>query len=163
MTSSRLGLLADSHGRVNVTRDAVKLLRDRGCDLLLHLGDLGSEGVIDELVGHPVRIVLGNCDDDALGRYAEHVGVPNAHPAGRLDLDGTTVFFTHGHIEGLMRAALAEGVRYLLHGHSHEPRDDMVGGTRVINPGALHRAARYTAAVLEPATGALEFIEVARR
>jgi predicted phosphodiesterase len=50
----------------------------------------------------------------------------------------------------------------VLHGHTHEIRDERVGLTRVINPGALHRAARYTAAVLEPASDRLEIIVVPR-
>jgi uncharacterized protein len=160
---TRLGILSDSHGRADTTRAAVALLLERGCSLLLHLGDLGSEAVIDELVGNNARIVLGNCDDDDLGRYAELVGVRNDHPAGRLEIDGRSLVFTHGHIEELMRNAVRNGVDYLLHGHTHEARDDRVGRCRIINPGALHRAARYTAAVLEPAIDRLEFIEVPRR
>jgi putative phosphoesterase len=160
--NTRIGILSDSHGRVDPTRAAVAQLLDLGCSILLHLGDLGSEAVIDELVGHNARIVLGNCDDDDLGRYAGHVGVLNDHPAGRLAIDGRDIVYTHGHLLECMRAALSERVAYLLHGHTHELRDERVGATRVINPGALHRAARYTAAVLEPASDRLEIVEVAR-
>ena len=163
VSAERIGLLSDSHGRINTTRGAVQLLLQRGCGLLLHLGDLGSEEVVDELVGHNARLVLGNCDDSSIGRYAAHVGVLNDHPAGRIEIATRVIVFTHGHIEEPMRAALAEGAAYLLHGHSHELRDERIGRTRVINPGALHRAGRYTAAVLEPATGALDIVEVPRR
>lgn len=141
---------------------AVSMLQERGCAILLHLGDLGSDEVIDELVGHNARVVLGNCDDDALGRYAGHVGVANDHPAGRLVVDDRSIAYTHGHIEPAMRDALADGVDFLLHGHTHETRDERIGRTRVINPGALHRASRYTAAVLEPATGRLELLVLPR-
>lgn len=159
----QLGILSDSHGHAATTRAAVELLLERHCSILLHLGDLGSEEVIDELVGHNARIVLGNCDEPGLGRYAELVGVRNDHPAGSLEIDGKRLVFTHGHIEEPMRQALADGVAYLLHGHTHEVRDEVIQRTRVINPGALHRAARYTAAVLAPATGRLDIIEVPRR
>ena len=162
MQHTRIGILSDSHGRVENTRLAVQMLLDHKCSLLLHLGDLGSDQVADELVGHNARIVLGNCDDDAIGRYSEHVGVINDHPAGRITIDDRTIVFTHGHIESAMREALSAGVDYLLHGHTHEVRDERIGRTRVINPGALHRAARYTAAVLEPATGHLELLALPR-
>jgi putative phosphoesterase len=158
----RIGILSDSHGRVKPTRAAVKVLLDRRCAMLLHLGDLGSDAVIDELVGHNARLVLGNCDDDDLARYAALVGVINDHPAGRVTVNGRSVAFTHGHIESAMTAALREGADYLLHGHTHEVRDERHGRTRVINPGALHRAARYTAAVLEPANDRLDILEVPR-
>lgn len=159
---ARIGILSDSHGNVVTTRAAVAALLTRECSLLLHLGDLCSDAVIDELVGHNARIVLGNCDDPTIGRYAELVGVTNDHPAGRLTIDGRVIAWTHGHLEREMSLALAEGVHFLLHGHTHEVRDERVGSTRVVNPGALHRAARYTAAVLEPATGRLEIVELPR-
>lgn len=158
-----IGVLSDSHGRVETTRRAVGLLLGRGVDLLLHLGDIGSEGVIDELVGYPARIVLGNCDDErALGRYAALMGVKPDHPAGRLEIDGKTIIFTHGHLPGVLDDAVREGADYVLHGHTHEVRDQRIGRTRVVNPGALFRADRYTAAVLDPATDGLEIIQVPR-
>jgi predicted phosphodiesterase len=57
-----------------------------------------------------------------------------------------------------MESALEDGVDFLLHGHTHEVRDERVGSTRIINPGALFRARRYTAALLTPATGALRIV-----
>jgi len=159
-----LGILSDSHGRADTTRLAVKLLRDRGAELLLHLGDIGSEQVIDELVGHPARIVFGNCDwnDRELGCYAEIVGITNDHPIGRLTIDAKSVAFTHGHLIEPMEQAMLDGVDYLLHGHTHELRDERIGHTRVINPGALFRAARYTAALLDPHADRLEILALPR-
>lgn len=160
-----IGLLSDSHGRVASTRVAVALLRDRGAELLLHLGDLGGEAVVDELVGHNARIVLGNCDwpEQPLIRYAGLVGVAVDHPVGRLVIDGKRLAYTHGHLTGLLRVALDESVDYLLHGHTHARRDERVGRTRIINPGALFRADRYTAALLDPAGDRVEIVELPGR
>jgi putative phosphoesterase len=157
-----IGILSDSHGRADVTARAVQALRASGAELLLHLGDVGGEAVLDELIGHHARIVLGNCDVDERGltHYARAIGVIVDHPIGRLKLDGRRIAFTHGHIASLMQEALGEGVDYLLHGHTHEPRDDRIGPTRIINPGALSRASRYTAAVLEPGNDRLEIITI---
>jgi putative phosphoesterase len=158
----RIGILSDSHGKAARTGVAVKALNDAGAQVILHLGDVETEAVIDELVGHDARLVFGNCDYDAksLRRYAEHVGVIVDDPMGVIDIDSSRIAFTHGHLPRLMNQALREGVNYLLHGHSHEIRDERVESTRVINPGALFRAARYTAAVLEPETDRLEFLEI---
>lgn len=160
----RIGLLSDSHGRADTTAKAVRALLDHGAELLLHLGDVGSEAVIDELVGHHARIVFGNCDDEigSLTRYAGLMGVGVDHPMGGLEIAGKRIAFTHGHLQHLVDQALLDGVDYLFHGHSHELRDQRVGRTRIINPGALFRAPRYTAAVLDPARDALEIIDVAR-
>ena len=148
-----------------MTRRAVLALLERGADTLVHLGDVETEAVIDELVGHDAHLVFGNCDWDssALARYARHVGVHVDDPLGRIAAGPRTIAFTDGHLPGLMQEALDEGVSYLLHGHTHVVRDDRIGGTRVINPGALFRAARYTVAILDPEADRLEIIEVPRR
>ena len=162
--STCLGILSDSHGRAETTRRAVAALREAGADVLLHLGDLGTEEVIDELVGHRARIVFGNCDLDEtrLGRYAELVGVEVDHPLGELTVAGRRIVFTHGHLAALMSGALAQRPDYLLHGHTHQFRDERSDGVRIINPGALFRASRYTAVVLDPARDRLQVLEIER-
>ena len=168
---ARIGLLSDSHGRAATTQRAVRLLLDKQVDLLLHLGDVGTVDVIDALIEQideagalepKVHAVFGNCDWDAdsMARYADSLGVSVDHPVGRLTIDGKTLVFQHGHQEAAMDQALAEGVDYLCHGHTHRQRDEKVGPTRVINPGALFRAAEYTVAVLDVAKDDLAFYAV---
>jgi len=166
-----LGLLSDSHGRADTTDAAVQTLIDHGADVLIHLGDVGSTGVIDALAvvhaqtGRAIQAhaVFGNTDYDAasLGRYAEDLGIRVHDPAGALEVDGRTVVFTHGHLPRVMQRLLAGEPDYLLHGHTHEQADRREGLTRVINPGALFRASRYTAALLEPGRDRLDVIEIA--
>ncbi len=157
---ARIGLLSDSHGRAATTSQAVRLLLEQQVDLLLHLGDIGSLEVIDAMIEQvddqgrltpPVRLVFGNVDWDAdsLARYAVSLGVDVDHPMGWLELDGRTLVYQHGHEQAGMDQALARGVDFLCHGHTHRPRNEKVGPTRLINPGALFRAADYTVAVLD--------------
>lgn len=169
----RVGLLSDSHGRAEVTRKGVHALLDSGIDLLVHLGDIGTVEVIDELAVQrpdtgrqvPARLVFGNTDWDAgpLGEYARHLGVRVDHPVGEIALEHGELVFCHGHQAKVMHAALARGVRYLCHGHTHQASDRKSGATRVINPGALCRAHRYTVAVLDTDTDELTFITIAPR
>ena len=148
----KIGVLSDSHGRAPITARAVATLLAAGADTLVHLGDVGTEEVLDELVGHDAHVVFGNCDWDsrALARYASGAGIAVDDPIGEIRVGEKRVVFTHGHLSRLMQEAVNEGVDYLLHGHTHELRDERVGATRVINPGALFRAARYTVVVLDP-------------
>lgn len=168
----RIGLLSDSHGSVEVTRRAVDLLLAANVDVLLHLGDICGEGVIDQLAidgnaaGQPVqcRMVFGNCDWDEGGmtRYAEALDIIVDHPAGHLSLPEGELRYTHGHLGSESSRAISDGVRWLCYGHTHVRADDRRGGTRLINPGALHRAAQYTVAVLDSATDTLQFHHVPR-
>ena len=161
----RIGLLSDSHGRAATTRRAVQLLLEQGAEVLLHLGDVGSVEVIDELAptpDHPVdsHLVFGNTDWDiqSLAQYAATLDVRNNHPVGVITLDdGGELVFTHGDRPDAIDEALARKVRYLCHGHTHRATDTRRGPTRVINPGALFRARSYTVAVLDTQRDALSF------
>ncbi|UCD75357.1 MAG: YfcE family phosphodiesterase [Phycisphaerales bacterium] len=159
-----IGLLSDSHGRAEVTARAVGLLREHGAEMLIHLGDIETESVIDELAGHNARVVFGNCDWNlkALAHYAGLLGVAVDDPMGQIEVGGKRIAYTHGHQENLVRRAMEERVDYLVHGHTHRVRDARVGPVRVINPGALFRAARYTAALLDPVADKLRVVPVPR-
>ncbi len=167
----RIGLLSDSHGRATTTRKAVEVLLDQRIDVLLHLGDVGSVEVIDALgsaslcnrVPPQAHIVFGNTDwdRDTLAEYAQEVDVTVDDPVGSIDLGGgTMLLFCHGHEADRMSEALARHPRYLCHGHTHRKLDTRRNGTRIINPGALFRAATYSVAVLDTQTDTLSFHDV---
>lgn len=179
----KIGLLSDSHGRAATTRRAVEALLAVGAEVLIHLGDVGSLEVIDELIPVPpengpaigVRVVFGNVDWDrtAMARYAKDVGVTVDDPVGTLELPlaaGSApsigprrLIFLHGDDAAAMTAALESRPAYLCHGHSHHPRDERSGATRLINPGALFRAQSYTVALLDTDTDTLTFLPVQER
>ena len=159
-----IGIISDSHGEVLRTRRAMSQLAASGCERYIHLGDVESVEVLDELIGFDVVLVFGNCDwTSQLHGYAVNVGIDVRHPADLITVDGKRIAFLHGHDEQKYQSFLNDGVEYLLHGHTHENRDEMVGNTRCINPGALHRAAVYTVAVLDTQLDSVLFLEVDER
>jgi hypothetical protein len=159
---ARVGLLSDSHGRAERTARAVDALLAAGADTLIHAGDIETDEVLDCLAGHNAYVVWGNCDWDQAGleRYARDIGIAVHGDAGEVTVDGVRIAFTHGHLPAAMRSAMASGAAFLVHGHTHERRDEVVDGVRIINPGALHRARPFTVALLTPRTGQLTSIEV---
>lgn len=161
-STHRIGLLSDTHGRAAVAHAAVRTLRAHGATMLIHLGDVGTDEVLEAMTGFDAHVVFGNCDADeaALARHADRLGITVHHPVGRLEIGGRTIVFSHGHMPELLNRAAAEGVDYVLHGHTHVQRDERRGRTRIINPGALCRAARFTVAILTPENDQLEFFDV---
>lgn len=157
-----IGLISDSHGEWMRTRSAMAALKLAGCEKILHMGDIETHDVLDELAGHPVSLVFGNCDyPTRLLDYAHTLGLDVQDPAGVVEFGGKTIAFLHGHDFQQYENFLANPkVDIVVHGHTHEKRDEMVKNTRCINPGALHRAPVYTVAVLETTSGTLEFLEV---
>lgn len=162
--AARLGLISDSHGNAARTKAALERLAAMHIDALLHCGDIGSTVILDHLVdlsfelNIPVVCVLGNVDlwDRELESYP---------PLAKLKLPGRTALVraggklcavVHGDDPRLFDQALATPkLRYLFTGHTHVADDRLEGSVRVINPGALHRAAEPSFATLELATGLL--------
>ncbi len=168
--SIRIGVLSDSHGRRVRTALAVSRLRAAGADRLLHLGDFEDPDLLEELLVAgddgaplPVHLVAGNMDEPSeLKAAADRLGFAFHHPGGEIEIDGRRLAFTHGDRSREVDRLLASKPDYFLHGHTHQAFDGTVRGVRTINPGALHRAATYTAVLLEPASGEARTIEVDR-
>ncbi|MFG0257118.1 MAG: YfcE family phosphodiesterase [Phycisphaerales bacterium JB043] len=164
LEGSVLGLLSDSHAERERTARAIDLLVSLGADAIVHLGDVCSEGVLDAMAGAPValRFVWGNMDEGlgAQERYARSLGMQCDHPAGLYTMCQQRLVATHGHMAWVERQAREIGADYLLHGHTHTVRDESVDGLRVLNPGALHRANRYTVGVLALESGRFDIHEV---
>lgn len=158
-----LGLLSDTHDRVDAMAAGVALLRARGAEFFIHCGDVGSGRVLDHLVGLPAAFVFGNTDWDraTLTRYAAKIGVTCHGALADLDLGGKKIAVTHGDDFTLKHRILsAQQHDYLFQGHTHVRADEQVGRTRVINPGALHRAKEKTVAMLDTESGKLVFLGV---
>lgn len=168
-----IGLLSDSHSRGDTTRRAVDLLLAQGVDLLIHLGDVGSEQVIDALATSPAgsdknlpaHLVFGNNDDDAqmLARYAQHLGIQTHSPAGTLSFGDDTLVFCHGHQPEIIDKAIKNRCKWVCHGHTHQRCDIYRQATRIINPGALFRTPQYTVATLETQSNSVAFFPLDNR
>jgi putative phosphoesterase len=155
-----IGILSDSHDRSQTMAAGLKLLRGAGAEFFIHCGDIGSQTCIDLLAGLKCAFVFGNTDYDraALARYAQSIDVPCYGNYADLTLDNKRIAVVHGDDYKLKQRLLsAQEHEYLLQGHTHIRADERIGRTRLINPGALHRANPKTVATLDVATDSLHF------
>ena len=158
-----IGVLSDTHGRVARVHAAADLLARRGVSTVVHCGDITGPDVVEALAGLEVHWVLGNCDlDESTLRAAmARLGHTCHGVRGEITVDGCTIAFTHGHRVGVLDAlVVARQHDVVLHGHTHERRDVVVNGTRVLCPGALHAAAPPTFAILQPPDLTVEWVEL---
>ena len=143
----RIAVLADTHDRLPEKVCALVAKADE----IWHLGDVCSPVILDFLkaAGPPVGVVRGNCDtctDWPLTLDLEREGF-------RIRLE---------HIPPRQAPA---GCDLLLHGHTHVPRDEVLGGVRFLNPGCIsrpNRGAPASFAWLELARGAGAVWDVVR-
>ncbi len=159
-----LGILSDTHDRVEMAARAVARLKEHQVAFFIHCGDVCNDLVLDQLAGLPSAFVFGNCDwdRDLLRRYASIVGVRCCERFGEFEFDGKRLAVAHGD-DPAVRRRIIEGQRhdYFLQGHTHLREDDRIGRVRTINPGALHRAAEKSVAVLDTASDSLTFLTIA--
>ena len=93
----------------------------RGVDVILHAGDIGGEHVLDALRAiAPVTSVRGNNDGD------------DGYEIARVTIGGRRILLTHIFRDEL----LSEDADIIVFGHSHMPRNEVVGGVLLFNPGS---------------------------
>jgi putative phosphoesterase len=147
----RLGILSDTHDRLDRARRAIESLCAEGADVLIHCGDLTGPEMVTVCAVLPCYFTFGNHDADrvpALRRAIAEAGGVCLEWGGEATFAGKRVAVVHGHMHTDVRRLLAAQPDYLLSGHSHIAGVRQQGPTRRINPGALDEAAVYSVALL---------------
>src|SRR5579871_1363486 len=158
-----LGIISDTHDQLARTRAAVELLRRAGAEAIVHCGDLTGPPIVEAIAELSSWFVFGNNDVDAvieLRQAAVEFGSTCLGWGGTFDFGGHRVGVTHGHSNAYFKEVLAKQPEFLLYGHFHDPSDETIGSVRRINPGALYRAKEYTAAILDPSSGQLKWLQI---
>lgn len=122
----RVGLISDTHGLLRP--EAMAFLR--GCDHIVHGGDIGSPDILDELGAiAPVTAVRGNNDADAWA-----VSVPETQ---LLQVGEIGIYILHDLAQLDMHPTVA--ARVIVSGHSHKPSIKEKNGILYVNPGSAGR------------------------
>lgn len=172
-----VGLISDTHDNEARTRAALTRFADAGVEAVLHMGDLVSPAMVDLFGDVPTWIAQGNVDRDpaaiaaacrtVAGDAGADVRYADRHD---VELGGARIGVLHGDDRTRLESMVASGAFDLVcHGHTHAFRDERVGGggadagadagapgTRVVNPGAVHRASEPSVCLYAPADDALE-------
>ena len=138
-----IGICSDSHGKAGRLEAALRTMAEHNAQAVVHCGDVGSLRCVQLLgaCGRPAYLVPGNMDR-RLDRLAEAAAECNVVFHGEVltvPAGGRQLAVTHGHDESVLRELIGhQQFAYVCHGHTHAARDERIGATRVINPGALH-------------------------
>jgi putative phosphoesterase len=118
----RIAVISDTHDRLPPhVAEAIA-----AADEIWHLGDVTTKALLASVreIGPPVRNVRGNCDFCADWPETDD-----------LELQGFKIRLIH-----IPPKRPPAGFDLLLHGHTHVPRDEMIGGVRYLNPGCISKA-----------------------
>ena len=123
-TSLLVGVISDTHGLLRP--QALDALR--GCDLIIHAGDVGRPEILDPLRAlAPTFVVRGNVDH---GDWATALPM-----TARVDAGGRVIHVLHD-IAQLDLDPPAAGVAAVVFGHSHRPSIETRDGVLYLNPGS---------------------------
>ena len=118
-----VGILSDTHDRVDAMADAMELLRRSGAEFFIHCGDVGSERCSTTSPASPAPSSSATPTGTApLCALCEQIGVACYPSLAELELGGKKFAVTHGDDFRLKQRLLAEQrYDYLLQGHTHLP------------------------------------------
>src|SRR5580704_2496628 len=119
-----IGVISDTHGLLRP--EALVALAE--VEHILHAGDVGQPGILDELRKiAPVTAIRGNVD--VAGACGELARTDVVELAGRL-------FYLVHSVHDLDINPVAAGVAVVVSGHSHKPSVETKGGVMYLNPGS---------------------------
>jgi uncharacterized protein len=160
----KIAILSDTHSRYHTVEKVVALLQQRNVNFVIHCGDIEDADTVWLFHGFTAHFVLGNCDVTqplSIQQAVYGIGGELHRPYGRLELVGVQLAFLHGDDKHLMNEVEQSGeFDFLFYGHTHRAEEHRTGPTRVINPGALHRANPKTFLLLDLPGGEVETVVV---
>ena len=118
-----IGVISDTHGLLRP--QAIRALR--GSQHIVHAGDVGAREILEELKAMaPVTAIRGNIDQ------AAWAGLPETE---LVELGGVSIYVLHDLTKLDLKPAAA-GVKVVISGHSHVPKQETRDGVLYFNPGS---------------------------
>jgi uncharacterized protein len=137
----KIGVLSDTHDNLTNLIYVLNAYRECGVNTVIHCGDLTSLEMVSQFNGFRVIYTVGNMDvtTGAIKKRLDTMREDNfAGMVFRGKLGGISIAATHSHIDGKVIDLVREKrFKWIFHGHTHEKRNEVVRGVRIVNPGAL--------------------------
>ncbi len=136
-----IGVMSDSHDRIEAIRAAIEKFNSESVDIVLHAGDIVSPFSVREFEKLNCKIicVTGNNDGDpaALRKFLGRFGGELRDVFFKLEVEGKRIALTHGEWPELVEALILSGeYDVVINGHSHEASIRKQNNVLVINPGS---------------------------
>jgi len=146
----KIGIISDTHGCAD-TWDKVYNRYFRGCELIIHAGDILYHGPRNDIPAEynpkqlaeilnacsiPMIVASGNCDADVDGMV---LTMPIQSPYAYLMIEGVSIVVNHGHHlteESKQQMAVKFKAALFITGHTHIALLEKHNGIIYLNPGS---------------------------
>jgi len=158
-----IGIISDTHDNVVNILKAIRVFENANVDFIIHCGDVVAPATAKFFKGIHIKIVKGNCDGDIenLKNVLDEIRGEYLGEVGELDIFGKKILVYHGQDQVKLREFIdKQEYDYVLTGHTHKTRDEKIGKTRVINPGAHYYGGENKVVLLDLSKDDVKFIGV---
>jgi len=162
----KIGVLSDTHDDEANLKLALDAYRQRGITQLIHCGDMIGPEIARRFQGFQVIYVDGNMDHES-GEIYRVLREVDPHsvvlPTFEGVIAGVSIAVTHGDVPVELDRLIRSGIhQFVFTGHTHRRRDETIGPTRVLNPGALGglRFESRSYSVVDLVTGEIQVIQL---
>lgn len=158
-----IGIISDTHENEEAIRKAVEIFKKSNVDFAVHCGDIICPPMLEHFKGLKMKFVFGNNDGDrdSLNNKSKELGWEEVTDEKEFEYRHKKFYVYHGTSRNKLDEAIKSNkYDYILTGHTHVKRDEKIGNTRIINPGALFRIYPKTIVLLDADKDRLEFIEI---
>ena len=137
----QIGVLSDTHDHLSNITTVLEACRERRIETLIHCGDLTSLEMVSHFDGFRVIYTTGNMDfaTGTIKKRFKKLRSDNfVGPVFKGQINGVVIAATHSHIDSKVSDLVnQQRYKWIFHGHTHQRRDEVIRGARIINPGAL--------------------------
>jgi len=158
-----IGIISDTHDNQKAAERAMQIFKEKKVDFIVHLGDLCAPIMPNFFKDIKTRYILGNIDNEHI-KLKENIEKSGGEFLGLFattEIAGKKIAMYHGTILPLLDALIkSQEFDYVLHGHTHNKRDEKIGKTRVLNPGCHAFSDDNFVIIFDPGNDKAEFVEV---
>lgn len=164
----KVGLLSDSHDRLEKIERALSILGTEKVDIILHAGDIISpfSAKLFTKIDTPTYFTFGNNDGEKILLKEIIISSKNCRlvwPKGVIEVEGYRIALLHGEDEDIVES-LASSSRYdlVVYGHWHKTVNKRYNNTLLVNPGELcgYLSGRSTFAIVKMEEKRADIIEI---
>jgi putative phosphoesterase len=165
----KVGIISDTHDRLEMIRRAVNAFNDSGVDLVLHAGDYVSPFTVEPFKALKAKMigVFGNNDGDKdfLRRRYGEIDAEIKGLFALVEADHMRIGLLHGHDGALLEAlSQSEAIDVLVVGHTHHSTIARRGRMLLVNCGEAsgYLSGKATIGILDTSTEECRLIELAK-
>jgi len=162
----KIGLMADTHDRLDAVERAIELFNSRRVEHVLHAGDLVSPFVVPYFSRLKAKLhyVWGNNEGDrkTIEAKLSELGIKPLGSFAVLKLNGRKIALLHGSGEELVDLCVNSGsFDLVVRGHTHRA-EIKPGKTLCVNPGEVcgYLSGKCTVAIVDLNTMDVEIVEI---